>query len=200
MAAPAASTPPPAGPTACEAFLAQLRGRWEGTGNGTFPTMPDFTYAARFDVTRVAAKTPKGYFLHTATSSWRPQAVPRDFTGGDAVASGAVSVATDEPLGMHFDNGFIKCGAGPNKILYALAHNFAGTEDLKGTVSDDGTRASFLAAENAEQKLGNMTEVVATQRELVLEDGGAVLRDRFYMATQTVPEMTLHLDARMVRV
>lgn len=120
---------------------------------------------------------------------------------------------------MHYDSGYMRC-ASATTVEWALGHNFGGTEALVGDVAPDGRSAVFHST-----AMGNVTEVRATQRKLSLHsrnpaeadasEGGSaaegsspsprdpsslgVLVDEFAMATESVPAMTHHLRATLVR-
>lgn len=165
--------PDGSGGTPCETFLKSLLGVWETEKDdaaGKFPTIPSFSYGQSATFFRVKQQT-KAFFIHTDNSTW-----PKGQEG---------------KRGMHYDAGYMKC-ASPKKVLWALSHNFGGTEMLEGVVDNSGASASFKST-----SLGGMSEVTATERKLTVYKGQ--LQDDFAMATKSVPNMTDHLKSFMVK-
>eukprot|EP00760_Papus_ankaliazontas_P019148 PhM_4_TR17907/c0_g1_i1/m.64795 len=156
--------------TPCEVFIAKLTGAWSGAGLMQFPTLQaQVNYDVRLTFEQPTEKT-RVPFTKTSQSSWK--------------------AGTDRAMGMHYDSGFLKCTS-PTSMHWTLAHNFGVGEVLEGTVSEDGKKAVFES-----QALANATETKGTRREYEISgDGDRNLLERFYMKTEHVPEMTLHLTA-----
>ena len=179
--------------TPCEDFLRMLTGRWVGQGGASFPTTPATTV---FDITHTFAwpsRPTKGKFMITTTESFSALAQDDSATGAEAAAAAAAAGAAAPGIGMHFDSGFLKC-TGPTSLSWMLAHNSGNTEALSGSISMDGATATFRS-----DGVGGAAETVSTKRVLMMQSPREIVHT-FFMATQTVPKMTPHLQTRLFKV
>ena len=149
--------------------LAHLLGTWEGSGEGSYPTIEAFTYVER--LTFGHAGKP---FVSYAQRTWDP--------------------VTRAP--MHTETGYLRVTAsdhqaGPPGVEMVVAQPTGVTEVLVGTVVD-----GVLLLRTAEVGLTPTAKsVTAVERELAVGDGGS-LTVRLAMAAVGV-ELTHHLLAHL---
>lgn len=147
--------------------LAFLLGSWRGEGTGGYPKIDPFRYREEIVFEDVGDA-----FLLYRQESWSP---------------------TEEPV--HFERGFLRPGARPDRLELCLAHPIGVTEvahgTLRGTAFDlTATAAGILRAETG-------LEVEGLRRRYRVE--GDDLTYQLDMATAGTP-MTLHLEATLRRV
>lgn len=146
-----------------------LSGDWSGTGHGIYPTIEDFDYRERFAVVTRSGDETLRY----EQRAWRQ-------AGGKEVAS-------------HWEVGLI-WPSGDGRITFSSAQG-GRTEVLSGFAWQVGTDAFELELKALEH--GHDPRMRAASRYW------RVNGDRFEyemsMATDRVPELTLHLRARLTR-
>jgi hypothetical protein len=158
----------------CEQFIASILGTWTGTGTVQFPTMGTNTVG----------------FLHDAVFAKPPMKTKQEFT----MSSTTTRNAKNPAMGMHFDNGFLRCIDAESAVSWVLSHNSGNTEALVGKVQPGAKRAVF-ESQHSMGGIAGEPETVATKREISVD--GNSMSQKFYMATKNVPQMTLHLVSEL---
>ena len=151
--------------------LRKLVGEWVGGGLGDFPTIDAFRYT----------ETTRFYWngiepmLHFEQRTW----------AGDETDS------RQDPL--HWESGFFKALPGFGVELTS-AQNGERVEVLRGRIENVDDR---LVLSLDSTLLGNDERLIRTRRRY--ECAGDTLRYQVWMATARQRELTLHLEARLVR-
>ena len=161
---------PPVVPVADQ--LAQLVGRWEGSGLGVFPTIDDFRYREVLDFTQ---RDPTEATLHYHQQTWLI-----DATGADLAHS-------------HWESGFL-IGSDNGQIELLNAQESRRVEVLEGTIRAEG---SLLSIELSSAVHGHDGRMVSTRRVFRLDD--RTLTYRVEMATSRVAQLQVHLEATLTR-
>ena len=140
----------------CNAFLTAIIGSWKADNPssrckleiaGQEPVIVN--YGARIVFNQPAVKT-KARFLLTETSSW-----PEGFEG---------------QRGMHYDVGVMKC-VDDSTLQWSMAHNFGGTEIVRGKVTENSTSSKAgkeFAVTMKSVSVGGSSTITGTQRTIAL--------------------------------
>ncbi len=97
----------------------------------------------------------------------------------------------DSPL--HWETGFLRA-LPAHRVELTNAQNGERVEVLRGRIEPD-SNATVLRLDST--LLGNDDRLLRTRRRYECADG--ILRYQVWMATRKVPELTLHLEARLAR-
>ncbi|XP_047365673.1 peroxynitrite isomerase THAP4-like isoform X1 [Vespa velutina] len=154
--------------------IAFLEGKWstgkDNYGSGKFPTIKPFTFCEEITFTSIGQP-----MFNYVAQSW--------------------DSASKKPL--HREVGFMKVIPGTNKVSLLLAHNFGLTTIEEGTIENNiiKLKSTGIIRQSEGMKLPN---VIETCREF--EINGNSLKQIFYMATSTVPELTEHLCTTYTKI
>lgn len=151
--------------------LRTLIGDWSGGGHGDYPTIDAFRYS------------------ETTRFYWNGIEPMLQFEQRTWVADDRDS--RSEPL--HWEAGFFRAMAGFGLEL-TNAQNGERVEVMRGRID---TRDDRLVLSLDSTLLGNDDRLLRTRRRY--ECKGDSLRYQIWMATTRQPELTLHLEARLIR-
>jgi hypothetical protein len=156
--------------------LRRFVGEWTGEGHGTFPTVPAFRYT---ETTRFYCNGIEP-MLQFEQRTWK-----------DGKAG--------EPL--HWETGFVRA-LPAHGVEVTNAQNGERVEVLRGAIDTKGDGGDAVVFAVDSTLIGNDERLVRTRRRYALavsDDGVDTLCYQVWMATTRVPELTLHLQARLLR-
>jgi hypothetical protein len=165
------------------AQLKRLLGTWQGEGQGQFPspTVDDFNYR------------------ETLEFRYRGEGIPYV----TYEQSTELVDAEDRCIELsHWEAGILRPQA-DGSIVMSSAHDSTRVEVLKGAIESEDPDSGAFTLRLESTLHGNDPRMAASTREFVLS--GDELRYRMSMATNTtektqaVPDLALHLEAKLVR-
>ncbi|NUO82778.1 FABP family protein [candidate division KSB1 bacterium] len=154
--------------------LAQLRGKWCGSGRGEFPGMPPFEYEDELSI--------KGDDFE-AVLQFEQRTWQKDQHG---------------KLGAprYWETGFLRALA--HGVEMTLAHNGARVEVLRGELDPTALRKGAVQISLTSTLVGNDESVLQTRREFHVS--GDRLKYKVAMATPKAPALHPYLEAELARV
>ena len=152
--------------------LRKFVGRWSGGGRGDYPTIDAFRYSEtlRFYCNDIEP------MLQFEQRTW------------------VANEADPHKDPLHWETGFFRALPG-HGVELTNAQNGERVEVMRGTI-EPGEGTVILKMDST--LLGNDDRLVRTRRRY--ECAGDILRYQMWMATTRQPELTVHLEARLVRV
>ena len=152
--------------------LTALIGRWQGSGQGGYPTIDNFNYREYLDITAIPGSASLHYVQRTLL-----------------VDAHGVVIKTS-----HWESGVLRPLAG-GRVELACVHINARIELLDGTVEQEP--AGGLLLRFSSRLIGNDIRMRSSSRTWHLQDG--VLKYDMFMATDKVDQPSLHLEAALQR-
>ena len=153
-------------------LLQPLLGCWEGTGRGSYPTIPSFEYVERI---RFVADTVRPLIHYEQFTRQRSE-----------------EQLTHEP--SHWESGFLRAVEG-GMLEVSNAQDGGRVEVLRGPIRMHGTR---LELELESLVLAHDARLVRTRRTFRVERDR--LQTTVAMQTTRVSELLVHLQAELVRL
>ena len=151
--------------------LACLLSSWRGGGHGEFPTIGEFDYGESMTFEHVGDS-----FLLYSQRSW----------------------LADDGTPLHFERGFWRPSASPNRVELALAHPLGLTEISEGTVeTGSGGSVTIELTTTTMGRTSTGADVTGLVRRYRVR--GDELRYDLDMATRSTP-MARHLTAELQRL